>query len=65
MNHQYKVIVLTTGCFSGTLDPRILQDTLNVEAQGGWKFSKSIHEEKKILGIFSREAHFLIFEKVG
>jgi hypothetical protein len=63
MNPQYKVVVLTTGCLSGTLDPAKLQSTLNQEAQGGWKFTKSIHEEKKILGIFSREAHFLIFEK--
>jgi len=63
MNLQYKVVVVTTGCFGGTLDPLKLQDTLNQEAQGGWRFSKSIHEEKKVLGIFAREAHFLIFEK--
>ena len=29
----------------------------------GWKFVKSIHETKKILGIFSREAHFVIYER--
>lgn len=63
MNRQYKVIVLTTGCFTQTLDPARLQDTLNKEARGGWRFAKSIHEEKKVLGIFSREAHFLIFER--
>jgi hypothetical protein len=61
---QYKVSVLTTGCFTQTLNPMKLQQTLNQETQGGWQFVKSIHEEKKILGIFSREAHFLIFEKV-
>ncbi len=60
---QYKVVVLTTGCFTGTMDPFKLQNTLNAHAVDGWKFSKSIHEEQKILGIFSREAHFLIFER--
>lgn len=63
MNHQYKVTILTTGCFTRTLDPMKLQQVLNQEAKGGWRFAKSIHEEKKVLGIFSREAHFLIFEK--
>jgi|GEM_PF-1801961 len=62
-NLTYKVVVLTTGCFSGTLDPNKLQQTLNSEAKGGWKFARSIHEQKKILGLFSREAHFLVFER--
>jgi len=62
---NYKVVVLTTGCFSGTLDPGKLQQTLNKEATGGWRFARSIHEQKKILGIFSREAHFLVFERAS
>lgn len=59
----YKVVVLSTGCFSGTLNPNKLQDVLNNHAQKGWKFSKSIKEEKRILLLLKREAHFLIFEK--
>lgn len=62
-NLNYKVVVLTTGCFSGTLDPNKLQQTLNSEAKGGWRFTRSIHEQKKIFGLFSREAHFLVFER--
>lgn len=62
-NRGYKVVVLTTGCFSGTLDPNRLQKALNDGAKGGWKFSKSIHEQKRILLLFSREAYFLIFER--
>ena len=60
---QYTVHTFKTGCFSGTLDPNKLQAVLNQHAQQGWKFVKSIHEEQKVFGIFSREAHFLIFER--
>jgi len=59
----YKVVVLSTGCFSGTLNPVKLQDVLNSHAKKGWKFSKSIKEEKRIMVLLKREAHFLIFEK--
>ena len=60
---QYLVYPLTTGIFSGTLDHRKLQDALNKHAASGWEFDKSIQETKKVLGIFSREAHFLIFRR--
>jgi len=60
---QYIVHTFTTGCFTGTLNPMKLQDTLNKYASEGWRFVRSIHEEKKILGVISREAHFLIFER--
>ncbi len=60
---EYLVEPVTTGIFSGTLDPRKLQSTLNQHGSQGWKFVKSIHETKKILGIFSREAHFMIYER--
>ena len=58
---QYIVYPLTTGFFSGTLNPKKLQEALNQHSQQGWIFDKSIHETTKIFGIFSREAHFLIF----
>lgn len=62
-NKQYFVHTFTTGCFSGTLNPAKLQEVLNHYGAQGWRFVRSIHEEKKILGIISREAHFLIFER--
>ncbi|MDP0490109.1 MAG: DUF4177 domain-containing protein [Verrucomicrobiota bacterium JB023] len=60
---QYKVFPLATGLFSGTLNPVKLEEALNSHARDGWSFVKSIHETKKVLGIFSREAHFLIFRR--
>ena len=62
-SHSYTVYPLSTGFFSGTLNPKKLEEALNLHAQQGWIFEKSIHETKKILGIFSREAHFLIFRR--
>ena len=59
----YKVSPLTTGFFSGTLDPRKLETFLNQHAAEGWKFVRSIHEQKKVLFFFKREAHFVVFEK--
>ena len=60
---QYIVRPVTTGFFSGALNELKLEAFLNEHAAQGWKFVKSIHETKKILGIFSREAHFVIFER--
>lgn len=60
---QYIVRPVTTGFFSGALNELKLEAFLNGHAAQGWKFVKSIHETKKILGIFSREAHFVIFER--
>jgi hypothetical protein len=48
--------------FSDSLSETKLQDFLNQHGAKGWKFIKSIHETKKVLGIFSREAHFVIFD---
>lgn len=60
---QYIVRPVTTGFFSGTLNELKLEAFLNEHAAQGWKFVKSIHETKSILGIFAREAHFVIFER--
>jgi hypothetical protein len=60
---EYIVSPLHTGFFSGALDPRKLQDVMNHHARQGWKFLNSIHETKKIFLFFSREAHFLIYER--
>ena len=51
---QYIVRPLTTGFFSGTLNELKLEAFLNEHAAQGWRFVKSIHETKKILGIFAR-----------
>ncbi len=63
MQREYHIHALTTGFFSGTLNPRKLQDTLNRYGAEGWRFVRSIHETKKVWGIFSRESHFLVFER--
>ncbi len=60
---KYHVTTFTTGCWSGTLNPLRLQATLDSEAQQGWRFITSIHEQKRVLIFFHREAHFLIFER--
>jgi len=60
---QYLVKAVTTGFFTGNLSESKLQNFLNQHGAMGWKFVKSIHETRKVLGIFSREAHFVIFER--
>jgi len=62
-NRQYIVHTHTTGFFTGTLSAKKLQDILNRYGADGWRFVRSIHEEKKCLSLFGREAHFLIFER--
>ena len=59
---HYDVEVVSTGFFSGTLNPQKLQELLNRRAEKGWELSRTIKEERR--GLFSRrEAHFLIFER--
>jgi hypothetical protein len=61
---EYLVVPLTTGFFSHSLDETKLQKFLNKHAQQGWRFVRSIHETKRVYGgLFSREAHFVIFER--
>ncbi len=60
---EYIVKPVTTGFFSGSLSEKKLQDFLNQHAGQGWRFVKSVHESKKVFGIFSREAHFVVFER--
>ena len=46
-------------------EPRVPRGTgtLNEYGGKGWKFTKSIHETKKVFVFFQRETHFLIFER--
>ena len=60
---EYSVELCTTGFFSGTLNKKVLEAQINLKAAEGWRFVRAIHERKRVLGIFSREAHFLIFER--
>lgn len=61
--NEYIVVPFRTGCFSGSLNERKLQDTLNGYGQEGWTLSRTIHETQQVFPGFSREAHFLIFER--
>lgn len=60
---QYEVYPLKTGFFYGTLSENTLAQALNSYAVDGWRFVRSIHEEKKSFLFFKREVHLLIFEK--
>lgn len=60
---EYLIKPVTTGFFSGSLSEIKMQDFLNKHGASGWKFVKSIHETKRVLGLFKREAHFVIFER--
>lgn len=60
---KYQVVPFYTGCVAGTMNENKLSQTLNKQAASGWRFVRSIHETRRIAGIFSRETHFLIFER--
>lgn len=60
---QYSVVPFHTSLFSGHLDPVKLAAALNEHGQQGWRFVWTIHETKRAFAIFSREAHFLVFER--
>lgn len=60
---KYKVVPLDTGIFSGALDPEALSSELNKWAKKGWRLNRTIHEERKVLGMFKRESHFLVLER--
>jgi hypothetical protein len=60
---DYHVEAFTTGLFSGTLSPKKLQDTLNHFGKQGCRLVRTIHERRRVLLFFSREVHFLIFER--
>jgi len=63
MKKAYIVVPFYTGCLGGSLDEKKLTATLNEYGAQGWKFARSIHETKRIAGIFARETHFLVFER--
>lgn len=62
---EYRVEPYYTGCLSGALNPKKLASVLNGFSEDGWRFVRSIHEVSRIFLFFSRESHFLIFEREG
>jgi hypothetical protein len=65
MPHKYHVEMFRTRIFSGTIDADRLQKTLNRLGQEGWVLERTIAERKRVLLLFSREVHILIFRFVG
>jgi hypothetical protein len=64
MKYEYLIYTMTTGYFTGAMDPVKLQKILNHHADHGYRFVKDFHEETKYFFFFTREAHFLLFERV-
>lgn len=60
---DYLVETITTGFFSGTLKANKLNVALNRRAAEGWRLARTIHERRRVFLFFSREAHYLIFER--
>lgn len=60
---MYEVEVLKERRFSSTLDPKRLADVLNSRASDGWTFVRSITSTSRSWLLFSRETHFLVFER--
>lgn len=60
---NYTIHAFKTGIFSGALNPEKMKEVLNEHANRGWKLARTIRERKRVWLIFSREAHFMIFER--
>ncbi len=60
---SYTIHSFHTGFLGGSLNPKKLQSILNNHAKKGWRLARTIKESKRILLIFHRETHFLIFER--
>ena len=60
---RYELESLDTRFFTGTMDPRKLQDLLNARAAQGWCLSRTLKEQRRSFLGGAREAHYLIFER--
>ena len=60
---KYKIHSYHTGFFSGTVNARKLEAVLNQHDQDGWVLNRTIHETSRVLLLFRRETHFLIFQR--
>lgn len=62
---QYEVEVIKERFWSGTLDHKRLSGILNDRASNGWDYRHSITANRRVLLLFKRDAHFLIFAKAA
>ena len=60
---NYKIHSFHTVFFSGTVNPQKLEAILNKYDSDGWDLARTIHETSRILLLFCRETHFLIFKR--
>lgn len=60
---QYLAVEFTTGFFTGNISAARLQKILNKYSIDGWTLRTTIQETRRMLLIFRREVHVLIFEK--
>lgn len=60
--YEYKVVPFYEGC-TGTLNEGDLSRVLNEETGEGWRFKRSIREQRRVFLLWTREEHFLIFER--
>lgn len=60
---NYKIHAFNTGFFSGTLNPGKMAQVLNQHDQEGWELDRTIHEPSRVLLLFRRETHFMIFNR--
>lgn len=60
---KYEVEQVKKRLFSGTLDAKRLQETLNTRAAQGWTFQRQITDSTRVMLIFKREVHFLVFQR--
>jgi hypothetical protein len=62
---RYEVDYIKPRFFSRTMSEGRLAQRLNDRAANGWRFHRSIEEDHRRFLIFSRRAHFLVFERDG
>lgn len=59
----YKTHQFTTGFFTGNINAVKLAKVLNEAGGEGWTLRSHIHETRRMMLLFRREIHILIFER--
>lgn len=62
---RYEVEVIKERFWSGTLDHKRLAEILNDRAGNGWQYQHAITASRRVLLLFKRDAHFLIFAQTS
>lgn len=60
---MYEVEAFKERFWSGTINPNRLAEVLNSRAQAGWRYRHTITAGRRVLLMFKRDTHFLIFEQ--